>query len=175
MKCIVEIPEKVDVKIDKKEILVKGPMGELRKKIKFGKIISKIEDKKAVFQIESQKTAEKAVCGSAAAHLKKMINGVLTGYKYKMKIIYAHFPINVSIDGRKVIIKNFFGEKTPRHAEIFGNVKVEVKGQDIFASGPDAEEVGQTCARIEQAARVRNKDTRVFQDGIYLVSRGEEE
>lgn len=175
MKVVVDIPEKVDVKVEKNGISVKGPMGELKKKIKFGKVMPKIEGEKAVFSVDNPKTADKAICGTAAAHLKKMINGVLKGYKYKMKIVYAHFPINVSVDGKKVVIKNFFGEKTPRYAGIFGNVKVEVKGQEISVSGSDAEEVGQTCAKIEQAVRVRKKDTRVFQDGIYLTSRGEEE
>ena len=38
-----------------------------------------------------------------------------SGYKYKMRLVYAHFPINVAIeDDVKVIVRNFLGEKRPR-------------------------------------------------------------
>ncbi|MEM3690235.1 MAG: 50S ribosomal protein L6, partial [Candidatus Micrarchaeia archaeon] len=61
------------------------------------------------------------------------------------------------------------GEKKPRVASIVGDTKVEVKGSEIFVSGVDKEAVGQTCANICSATCIRNKDSRVFQDGIYLV------
>jgi len=88
-----------------------------------------------------------------------------------MKVVYAHFPINVSVEGKLVVIKNFAGEKTPRHAHIFGDVKVDVKGQDIVLKGLDREEVGQTAANIETATKIRRKDIRVFQDGVYITSK----
>jgi large subunit ribosomal protein L6 len=105
--------------------------------------------------------------------MKKIIKGVTKGYEYTMKIVYAHFPINVSVEKNRVVIKNFCGEKTPRYADIVDNVNVEIKGQEVFVRGIDSEAIGQTCANIEQALAVRKKDLRVFQDGIYLVSRGE--
>lgn len=36
------------------------------------------------------------------------------GYLYKMRFCYAHFPINVSIAGKIVEIRNFLGEKRVR-------------------------------------------------------------
>ena len=38
--------------------------------------------------------------------------------------------------------------------------------------GIDKEKVGQTVANIERATKVKNRDIRVFQDGIYRISRG---
>lgn len=160
--------------VERNKVSVKGPLGELHKKLNLDRLESKIEDKKATFTIENPSTPEKARCGTAAAYVKKMIKGVMDGYKYKMKVVYAHFPINVSVEGKRVVIKNFFGEKTPRYADIFGSTKVEIKGQEITVNGIDNEEVGQTCANIEKATKIRNKDSRVFQDGIYLTSYGEE-
>ena len=50
-------------------------------------------------------------------------------------------------------------------------VKVENKS-DVFVSGVDREKVGQTAAIIEKACRIRGRDRRIFQDGIYIVSKG---
>lgn len=70
------------------------------------------------------------------------------------------------------MIQNFLGERYPRKAEILETVKVEVKGEIITVTGIDKEKVGQTAANIERATKVKNRDIRVFQDGIYIVKRG---
>jgi large subunit ribosomal protein L6 len=70
-------------------------------------------------------------------------------------------------------VQNFLGEKTPRVARIFGNTKVEVKGADIVVTGIDIEDVSHTAASMEQITRIKEHDRKVFQDGIYLVSREE--
>ena len=38
---------------------------------------------------------------------------VVQGYRYKMRLVYSHFPINVSIEkaGKQLAIRNFLGEK----------------------------------------------------------------
>jgi large subunit ribosomal protein L9e len=35
------------------------------------------------------------------------------GFKYKMRMVYAHFPISIAAenDGKDVVIRNFLGEK----------------------------------------------------------------
>lgn len=48
------------------------------------------------------------------SHVENMITGVTKGYLYKMRFCYAHFPINVSITGKTVEIRNFLGEKRVR-------------------------------------------------------------
>ena len=39
------------------------------------------------------------------------------------------------------------------------------------ARGSDRDGVAQTAANIEQATIVRNRDRRIFQDGIYLIEK----
>ena len=46
-----------------------------------------------------------------------------------------------------------------------------IEGDDIIISGPNLEDVSQTAANIELSTRVKNKDQRVFLDGIYVYSR----
>ena len=45
-----------------------------------------------------------------------MIKGVTKGFEYKMRLVYAHFPINANIteDGGIVEVRNFLGEKRVR-------------------------------------------------------------
>ena len=93
------------------------------------------------------------------------------GYECKMKTVFSHFPIKTSVEGNYLLIQNFLGERFPRRAEILPDVTVDVKGENIILSAVDKEKVGQTAANIERATKVKNRDIRVFQDGIYIVSR----
>ena len=48
--------------------------------------------------------------------IENMITGVTKGFRYKMKAVYAHFPVNIIINdgGKSVEIRNFLGEKVRR-------------------------------------------------------------
>jgi large subunit ribosomal protein L9e len=54
-----------------------------------------------------------AAIRTAISHVQNLITGVTKGFRYKMRFVYAHFPINASINnGNKGIeIRNFLGEK----------------------------------------------------------------
>jgi large subunit ribosomal protein L6 len=165
------IPDKVTVDVDNKTVKVTGPRGNLQKQFKYfhDVTITKKENKLVVVS-KSDKKKVKAIVGTIVSHVKNMINGVTKGYTYKMKIIYSHFPVTIKIEGKKFLINNFLGEKLPRIADILGDTKIEVNGQDIVLTGSNKEDVGQTCANIEQACRITKYDRRIFQDGIYKVS-----
>jgi len=165
------LPENVTVEIDNKMIKVNGPKGSLQKKFKYFYDINIIKkENKLVIVCKSDKKKVRAMVGTIIAHVKNMTKGVIEGYTYKMKIIYSHFPVSIKIEGDKFLVNNFLGEKVPRVAEILGDTKVEVNGQDVILNGPNKEDVGQTCANIEQACRLTKYDRRVFMDGIYKVS-----
>jgi len=80
-----------------------------------------------------------------------------------------HFPFKVEISGNEITINNFLGEKIPRKAKIVDGCKVEIKGDEISVSGINKESVGLTAARLEIATKVKNRDRRVFQDGIFRL------
>jgi len=105
--------------------------------------------------------------------ISNMITGVTKGFLYKMRAVYAHFPINCIIqeDGHRLEIRNFLGEKTVRHVDMLGGVSVsESKAQkdELILEGADIENVSQSAASIQGICRVRNKDIRKFLDGIYV-------
>ena len=47
------------------------------------------------------------------SHIENLITGLTKGYRYKMRFVYAHFPINARIGNNKkyIEIRNFLGEK----------------------------------------------------------------
>lgn len=165
-----KIPEGFQIQIDGKKIIVNYNGKSLEKELKFSSDIKlRVEGDKFIASSESDRKKIKAMLGTIVAHTRNMIRGLKDGYTYKLKVVYTHFPISVKVEGDKVVISNFLGEKTLRTASILGDTKVQINGQEITVSGNNKELVGQTAANIENATRISKKDRRVFQDGIYIV------
>lgn len=169
----IKIPEGIQITIEGKTIHAKGPKGSLSRILTHPKIAIALQGNAVKISCPgSPRRKEKALIGTFKAHIRNMIKGVSKGYECKMKTVFSHFPIKTSVEGNHLLIQNFLGERFPRRAEILSDVKVEIKGETIVLSSMDKEKVGQTAANIERATKVKNRDIRVFQDGIYIVSRG---
>ena len=167
----IEIPEGVEVIIENNEVTVKGPNGEDSRKFTYPNVSIKEEDNVVVLETAFPKKKDKAMIGTTRAHINNMIVGVTDGFTYHMKIVFAHFPMTVKVEKDIVSIDNFLGERHPRTAKIVGSSKVAVKGDEVTISGINKEHVGQTMANLEQATKIKGRDPRVFQDGIYLTSK----
>jgi large subunit ribosomal protein L6 len=166
----IEVPEGVDITLND-EVNVNGPQGKLSRKFIYPNITIKQEEDKVVLETQFPKKKDKAMIGTIRSHITNMIHGVTDGFTYHMKIVYAHFPMTVKVTGNKVTIENFLGERYPRTAKIVGSAKVQVKGEEVTITGINKEDVGQTMANLEQATKIKGRDPRVFQDGIYLISK----
>ncbi|MEN3000032.1 MAG: 50S ribosomal protein L6 [Acidilobaceae archaeon] len=168
----VEVPEGVTAEVAGAVVRVRGPKGELARDFSHarGVIISQ-RDGKIVVESFFPSSREKATVGAVAAHIENMILGVTRGFRYKLKVIYVHYPISVKVEKGKVSITNLVGEKYVRKVDIPQGVKVSVSGQDVIVEGIDVENVAQTAARIEEVTRIRGKDRRKFSDGIYIYAR----
>ncbi len=168
----VEIPENVNIVVEGMKVKVEGPKGVLERDFSHAKgIVMSIKDNKFVVETYFANARKRALAGTIAAHVKNMILGVTKGFRYKLKIIYSHFPLTINVKDNKVIISNFLGEKAPRVAEILPGVSVKVKGQDVIVEGIDIEKVAQTAANIERATKIKDLDRRKFMDGIYIYAR----
>ena len=164
------IPEGIDVTIDD-GVTVKGSKGQISRKFNYPGIIVRKDNGNVIIEANFPKKKDKAMLGTIRSHINNMIIGLTDGFTYNMKIVYAHFPMTVKASGDKVTIENFLGERYPRTAKIVGSAKVQVKGDEVIVTGVNKEDVGQTMANLEQATKIKGRDPRVFQDGIYLVSR----
>jgi large subunit ribosomal protein L6 len=169
----IHVPDNVDVSLDGKKVNVKGAKGSLIRDFTFAPITIEGEGKNIRIWAKWPRKKEAALVGTITSHIQNMITGVTKGYQYKLKIVFSHFPISVKLQGRSIIIENFTGERRGRSIKLIGDVKVKIEPDDIIVEGIDLEHVSQTAANIEQATRVRNKDPRVFLDGIYVYERNE--
>jgi len=169
----IEIPEGIEVTLTKKTLNIKGEKGFLSREFSHPKIEIKIKDNKIILICKNPRKKQKALVGTFIAHINNMIKGTTKEFEYKMKTVFSHFPIKLTVEGNKFIIQNFLGERAARKALIIDGVNVDIKGDFVTVQGIDIEKVGQTVANIERATSVKNRDIRVFQDGVYRTSKGD--
>ena len=162
-----EIPENVNVSFKSYMLTVEGPLGKTYKNFRRIPVDIKINDNMVLLKAQGTRNANYAIMNTARSIIRNLLEGVIDGYTIKMKVVFSHFPINVKIDGKQVLIENFQGERAPRVTKIWGETKVVPKGDDVIITGHVLTDVSQTAAEIENKSRVKNKDHRVFLDGIY--------
>ncbi|KAI9353382.1 ribosomal protein L6, alpha-beta domain-containing protein [Zopfochytrium polystomum] len=183
MKSIVQekelvVPDNVTVEIKNRRVRVKGPRGVLVKA--FNHIdfeVVKTGPKKHLIRVWHGVRKHVACIRTISSRIENMITGVTKGYEYKMRFVYAHFPINVNIvDGGKVVeIRNFVGQKVIMKVPMLDGVAVTqstAQKDELILAGNDIDNVSQSAAQIQQNTRVRNKDIRKFLDGIYVSEKG---
>eukprot|EP00163_Fabomonas_tropica_P009149 TRINITY_DN18946_c0_g1_i1.p2 TRINITY_DN18946_c0_g1~~TRINITY_DN18946_c0_g1_i1.p2 ORF type:complete len:212 (+),score=71.05 TRINITY_DN18946_c0_g1_i1:58-636(+) len=174
------IPEGVTVEVESRKVTVTGPRGVLKRDFSHASVdIQIIETKKGkAVQVEQWFANRKQLASirSIISHIVNLMTGVTKGFRYILRFVYAHFPINANITkGDKCIeIRNFLGEKRVRRIDMLGESVVkrsaDVKDQ-IEIEGIDIDDVSLSAARIHQSCLVKNKDIRKFLDGIYLAKK----
>ncbi|MBT4258095.1 50S ribosomal protein L6 [archaeon] len=167
----IEIPEGVEITLNDGEVAVKGKEGELKRTFNVARIIFEKKDNKIIIGNKKATKTEKKLMNSITAHIKNMILGVQNKFEYKLKICFSHFPFTVDIQGNVATIKNFLGEKINRKCIIPKDADVKINKQEITVTAINKEIAGQAAANFENATKIRNRDKRVFQDGIYITEK----
>merc|ERR1711950_111566 len=172
------IPEDVDASVKSRVVTVKGPRGTLIKSFKHLAVDISMPDKKTV-RVEKWfgKKKELAAVRTVCSHISNLCKGVTLGFQYKMRAVYAHFPINCAIseEGTLVEVRNFLGEKYIRKVKMAPGVTVEnskAQKDELIISGNSIEMVSKSAALIQQSTTVKNKDIRKFLDGLYVSEKG---
>jgi len=173
----IPVKEGVEVEVNSRTVTVTGPRGTIVKSFKHVNMdMAKVGGGKFIrldlwFASRKQLATVRTIC----SHIDNMMTGVTQGFLYKMRFVYSHFPINVTLSGNNVEIRNFLGEKRVRKVELCDGVEYvrssNVKDQ-IELSGNDLTQVSLTAAKIQQATNIRHKDLRKFLDGIYVSEKG---
>jgi large subunit ribosomal protein L6 len=167
----VDIPEGVKVTQKKHMLSFEGPLGKTFKSFRTIPVNIEISEDKILLKSIGDKKRDYAILHTARSIIRNICEGLIVGYTIKMKVVFAHFPITVKVDGKEILIENFQGERAPRKTKIVGNTKVIPKGEDVILTGEVWTDITQTAANIELKTKVKNKDHRVFLDGIYVFDK----
>jgi large subunit ribosomal protein L6 len=167
----VEVPEGVTLKLEGKKVTVAGERGEVVRDFSHTRLDLEHDGGSLRIWAVNPRKREASLVNTLAAHVRNMIKGVTQGFTYRLKIVFVHFPMTVRIEGRRIEIQNFIGERKAREAKIAGGAKVRVEGEDVIVEGIDIDDVAQTAANIQQSMKIRKKDLRKFMDGIYVYSK----
>lgn len=166
----IELPQGVSATLEGRMIRLKGHGREIQRGIE-ASLDAEVSDSCITIRARKSNQIGKKKIGSYEAHIHNMLSGILQGHKYTLKICSGHFPMNVSVTGNKLMVKNLLGEKVPRALEFSKSAKVTIEGEIIHVESTDKEIAGQVAAAIEQLTRRPGFDTRVFQDGIYITNK----
>jgi len=168
---IIEIPEGVEVSFADRVLKVKGPEGENSRELNLGNLDLKVSAKEIKISHNKATKNEKKMMNTLTAHINNTIQGVQEKFTYELKVASSHFPMTVKVEGNVATIKNYYGEKIDRKAKIPEGVEVDVKKDIIVIKSVDKELAGQASANFEAVTKVRNRDRRIFQDGIYITKK----
>ena len=114
----VVIPEGVTVTQQKHMLTFVGPLGKTHKSFRLIPVKIEITDKKILLKTIEFKKRDYAILHTARSIIRNICEGLITGYTIKMKVVFAHFPITVKVEGKNIIIENFQGERAPRKTVI---------------------------------------------------------
>jgi large subunit ribosomal protein L6 len=169
----IEMPDGVKATLEGRRLSIKGKLGEARKEFDKINVNISVEGNKVVISAFSLKKKDNVIINTVTSIINNMVTGVTRGFTYRLKVVYAHFPITVKTKGNQVLVENFVGERSPRVSQIVGDCKVTVEGDDIVVKGVSLEDVGQTAANVELATKIKRKDQRIFLDGVYIYHKEE--
>ncbi|MBS3098966.1 50S ribosomal protein L6 [Candidatus Pacearchaeota archaeon] len=167
----IQIPEGVSCKCENKILTCRKDSTELKRKVDLPQIEIKIEGKQISLTCKKGNKNDYKIIKAFTAHIANMFRGLEKKFVYHLESVNVHFPMTLKAEKGTLAISNFLGEKVPRYAKILSNVEVEIKGQSITISSHDREAAGQTAANFEKATKIRRKDRRIYQDGIYIVEK----
>lgn len=166
------IPAGISASIDGESIVLKKDNKEIIRKLN-NRIQVKITGDKILLSSKKTTKREKKILYSIKAHIKNGFEGLTTGFKYRLQAASVHFPMTLEVDkaNRVLLVKNFLGEKKPRVINIIKGVDVKVTKDVIEVECSDIEKAGQVAANIEKGTKIRCRDRRVFQDGIFITEK----
>jgi large subunit ribosomal protein L9e len=131
---------------------VKGPRGDLTRDFRHISmdLIHDEEGKTITCEVWYANKKAVACTNTVLSHITNMIIGVTKGYKYTMKFVYAHFPINAHLDEAKkyIELRNFLGEKYTRVVHMRAGVEIQrtANKDEIMLTGNDIGAVSESGA-----------------------------
>jgi large subunit ribosomal protein L6 len=140
----VDIPEKVEVKVDYDTISVKGPLGTLTQpvspKVKIERVDNRLE-----FKVNDNSRQANALSGTTRAIVANMVQGVTKGFEKKLTLVGVGYRAQAQGDKLNLTL----GFSHPVVHQLPQGVKAETPTQtEIVIKGTDKQVVGQVAAEV---------------------------
>jgi len=139
----IPIPKDVTVEIKEDLLQVKGPKGELRKKIHPSVEVSR-EDDQLIVTVNGDTRKSHALHGLFRALIANMVTGVNQGFQRELEIVGVGYRAEVS--GKKATFH--LGYSHPIVFELPDGIDAKIEKTKITLSGIDKELLGRTAAKI---------------------------
>jgi len=140
------IPENVEIKIEGRQVVVKGPKGEISQEIPQEILVEK-KDSVVVVSPKRKTKRTPALWGLTRALLQNNLKGVTEGFEKQLEI--RGIGYKASIEGERVL-KLEVGFSHPVKLEIPPDLNVSIEKNIIKVSGIDKQQVGEFAAKIRK-------------------------
>jgi large subunit ribosomal protein L6 len=144
----ITLPAGVTVVVDGGDLKVKGPLGELTKKM-VSDVSIVAEGSEVKVSPNHKSISADALSGTYASHLKNMVEGVTKGFEKKLIIEGVGF--RYAVNGNEVKLDIGFSHSVL--VPILSGINVVVEKNNMTISGIDKEGVGQFAAKIRALKR----------------------
>jgi large subunit ribosomal protein L6 len=168
---LIDIPAGIQFHSEKGNIISKGPAGQTERPFPSKNIDIHLDGNKVHIKARDKTADSRMIAGAFNSHIKNMLAGAQKPFVFKLKVVFTHFPVTVSVVGSEFLVQNFLGEKKSRKVKLPAGAKVSIKGELIDVESADLELAGKIASLIERSTKVTNRDRRVFQDGIYIIQK----
>jgi large subunit ribosomal protein L6 len=139
----ITIPAGVDVKLDGRQITVKGPKGELHRTLS-SVVDVKIEGKEIIVERKNDARESRSHQGLVRSLVANMVTGVATGFTRDLEII----GVGYRAEKRGRFIRFDLGYSHPIFVEMPASVTANVTQTAVSLSSSDKELLGQVAAKI---------------------------
>lgn len=142
-KLPIDIPEKVEVKVDGTKVSVKGPKGALE--YNFIDLVNiDLKDKQVTVTPKNDSAKSRSMWGTTRTLISNMVNGVSTGFTKSLEFNGVGYKASVS---GKVLTLNL-GYSHPIEYQLPEGIEAKVTKNVIDIHGSDKELVGFAAAKI---------------------------
>lgn len=142
----IPIPQGVDVKLEGREITVKGPKGVLNRAIP-GDIEIDVAKEEISVRRKTDDRRDRSLHGLTRTLISNMVTGVQQGFEKSLDIVGVGYRAELD----KKTLKMFLGYSAPVEYEVPDGVTVRVEKQtNMIVSGIDKEFVGRVAADIRR-------------------------
>lgn len=144
-KVPVDIPDGVDVKIQKSLVTVKGPKGELKWNYPAGIKVS-VQDKTVIVERPADTKQLRSLHGTTRSLIANMVTGTNTGYKREMSIIGVGY--RAQVQGQKITFTLGYSHPIVFNLPEGVTAQIDKKQTQLTLEGTDKYLVGQVAANI---------------------------